>query len=425
MDWVYFDDSRPYVHTSNQILSLCCPDLPSAYHIGMNPSPFLPVGFRCCGIHAGFKSRPEHLDLALIVAEAPCSAAGVFTRNHFPGEPVKLARERLRGGKLQALIINSRISNVGTGARGRAQAEAVCESLSRQLGIASELSLISSTGIIGRPYPEGVFEKAIPKALSQLGQSEEHLMCAARAIMTTDTVPKIRQASVGGARICAIAKGAGMIAPNMATLLVFILTDARLPETDIQPMLVRVVDKSFNCISVDFDTSTSDSCFLMSSGKSSDVSVVEFEPVLTRLCQELARDIVADGEGVTHTIRCEVRLASDAAQARSVASSISNSLLVKTMITGADPNWGRLLMAIGKVSDPRLAGVKPSLAICDESVMLCGEPVAHDASKISRRMREEKTVPIVVDLHLGQEAVVYWGANLTAEYVAVNADYTT
>jgi len=385
----------------------------------------IPKGFRFSGVHAGLKDQLEKLDVSLIVSEVPCKSVGVFTQNHFPGEPVKLGIERLRDERLQALVINSKISNVATGNKGREMAQGICQKLAQLLGIDPELTLISSTGIIGRCYPEGVIEAALPVAIEKLGNHSDDAWCAAHGIMTTDTVPKAFSCKVGAAKILIMAKGSGMIAPNMATMLAFIVTDANLSDLNAKALLRRVVDQSFNNISVDFDTSTSDTCLLMSSALAGKVDESEFETALAELCRQAAIAIVADGEGVTKVIDCEVVEASDVAMARAVASSIINSPLVKTMITGADPNWGRLIMAIGKTNCEALANVKPSIFIAGMEVFHEGEPIEHDLRRLSQSMREQTRVKIYVRLHLGEESARFFGGNLTNEYVKINANYTT
>ena len=385
----------------------------------------LPKGFSLNGLHAGLKDAPEELDLSLIRSEPKAKAVGVFTQNHFPGEPVKLARERLKGGHCSALLINSRYSNVATGDEGMGDALKICSALAESLGVPDEETLISSTGIIGRRYPKGVIEKSLVSLIDGLGTDGEDLLKAARGIMTTDTIPKAMSCHVGDATISIMVKGSGMIAPDMATMLAFIITDADLDLEVLSPMLKRVVDKSFNNLSIDFDTSTSDSCFLLANGLAGDVELDLFEKALTDLCQEASRALVMDGEGVTHLIECQISGAKDESMARSVAKSIVNSPLVKTMVTGADPNWGRLIMAIGKTQDDRLSGVAPTLRICGEKVLEKGIPCEHDLEIISESMKSEEVVTLEVDLHLGESDLSYLGANLTHDYVSINADYTT
>ena len=364
-------------------------------------------------------------DLALIASDVPARAAGVFTQNHFPGEPVKLARERLKSGTLQALVINSRYSNVATGAEGRRRAEVICKLCAEQLKIDEKNVLISSTGIIGRQYPGQVIENALPKLVAGLEHSSDAIWRATRGIMTTDTIPKALSAKVGDISIAVMVKGSGMICPNMATMLSFILTDADLSGVDLPALLRRVVDRSFNNLSIDFDTSTSDSCFLLANGMAGKIDLETFESALSALCVRAAEAIVRDGEGVTKLIDCRVKGGLDASMVRGVASSIINSPLVKTMITGADPNWGRLIMAIGKVHDARLQGIAPTIHIVGQKVFEAGQPFAHDLKAISRAMKEGNTVLIEVDLHRGPAEVQFLGGNLTNDYVAINADYTT
>lgn len=385
----------------------------------------LPRGFKVGAVSAGLKKNGVP-DLAMILADSPCSAFGMFTQNHFPGEPVKLARERLKSGKLQALLINARYSNVATGKAGQDDAVNLCRFAGEKLSIPENLCLISSTGIIGRRYPEGKIEAALPGLIESLSNSSESMQNTARAIMTTDTVPKMRSVKVGDAVITAFAKGSGMIAPNLATMLVFILTDAELTSEECEESLRPAVNTSFNRLSVDFDTSTSDSVFLMASGKAGKVPYSEFQQALANLCVELAEDIVRDGEGVKQIIDCRVAGAKTQVMADKVGRSVINSPLIKTMITGADPNWGRVIMAIGKVEDePGLKGCAPDITICGVTVMQKGEPLAVDLNKLSSSMRSDDRVLIEINLNLGSFKSRWWGTDLTAEYVSINADYTT
>jgi glutamate N-acetyltransferase/amino-acid N-acetyltransferase len=383
----------------------------------------LPKGYLASGMHCGLKD--EGHDLSLLISDVPCSAVGVFTQNHVPGEPVKLAKERLPSSNLRGILINSRYSNVATGVEGMRRAKQLCSQVASELGCAEGQILISSTGIIGRQYPDGPMENNIPTLVKGLGASAEHVWDAAKGIMTTDTVPKAFSTQVDGVTITVLVKGSGMICPNMATMLAFILTDAQLGLNDMSEVLKRVVNRSFNNLSIDFDTSTSDSCFLLANGQAGAVNSAKFEEALTRACLEASEALVRDGEGVTHMIDCRVRGGSDVRMVRSVASSVINSPLVKTMITGADPNWGRLVMAIGKVDDSRLAGVAPTISIMGHLVLDHGVPVEHDLDLISKAMKDSDTVDLEIHLHKGAESVQFLGANLTKDYVSINADYTT
>lgn len=385
----------------------------------------LPRGFYFSGIHAGLKEDPQELDLSLIYSEKVCKAAGVFTQNHFPGEPVKLAKEKLESGTCSSIIINSRYSNVATGEAGMEDAKKICSELSDLMGIGEDQVIVSSTGIIGRRYPDGVILNSLPELKKQLGSSGDEFLQAAKGIMTTDTHPKAFSSKVGDVTISIMVKGSGMIAPNMATMLAFIVTDADIDGDELKPLLSRVVNKSFNNLSIDFDTSTSDSCFLLSNGMAGEIDLQLFESTLTELCLQASRALVLDGEGVTHLIQCEVSGGIDERMSRDVAQSIVNSPLVKTMITGADPNWGRLIMAIGKTQDSRLNGVAPTIRICGEKVLDRGVPHDHDLESITAKMKDMEEVQLEVDLHLGKASLSYLGANLTHEYVSINADYTT
>lgn len=385
----------------------------------------LPKGFKFSGIHAGLKDSDDELDLALFFSEQPAESAGVFTKNRFPGEPVKLAKSTLKKGRLQAIVVNSKISNVATGEQGRKMAVEICDLLGKNLKISSDYVTINSTGIIGRLYPEGKIQKHLPVSIQELGATEQHLYNAAKAIMTTDTKPKVLSKKIQNCSICLVAKGAGMIAPNMATMLVYILTDAKLSHQQLQPILKRVTDKTFNCLSIDFDTSTSDSCIVMANGYAGEIKEDEFEDALLQICSEASMEIVKDGEGVDKVIDCRVEKAANESLAKNVARSVINSPLVKTMITGADPNWGRLIMAIGKVDDELLDHCEPTIFISGECVLKQGKPTKHDLNKISDQMKRDEIIPITIQLNSGSSECRYLGANLTKDYVSINADYTT
>ncbi|WP_002024601.1 bifunctional glutamate N-acetyltransferase/amino-acid acetyltransferase ArgJ, partial [Leptospira interrogans] len=312
----------------------------------------MPKGFLSFGINIGIKDDTK--DFGVIYSEIPCKATAVFTKNNFPGAPVIVGKEHVRSGVLQAIVINSKNSNVATGEKGIQNSREICKIIGESLDIKETLVLPSSTGVIGVPLKMEIILPACKKAKSLLkpGNLEE----VAEAIMTTDTRKKISSRNIktksGQGTIYGIAKGAGMIEPNMATMLCYILSDVSLPEgTDLYSILKSSVDQSFNCLTIDSDTSTSDTVALLCNGLSGESSVQDFSKALTEICIDLTKLIATDGEGATKLIELTISGAKSEAQARKIGKSILNSPLVKTAIYGGDPNWGRLIMAVGKVFD--------------------------------------------------------------------------
>ena len=304
-------------------------------------------GFSWLGINLGLKDQT--LDFGVIASECKCTAAGVFTRNNFPGAPVTVGLENIQNGQLQAIVVNSKIANVATGIDGIEDAKNMCRWTGEALGIDPELVLPSSTGIIGRRLPvEKIHEgcKIIPE---KLGSSPEYIDNFTRAIMTTDTHPKWCSASIENSTLLGVAKGAGMIEPNMATMLSFFVTDAKISSEQLQTILRRVVNQSFNRISIDSDTSTSDTVVILANGLAGPVDTEIFEKNLRNSSIQLAKEIARDGEGSTKLIELTVSGAKSQEMALQISKSIINSPLVKTAIHGADPNWGRFVIAVGKV----------------------------------------------------------------------------
>jgi glutamate N-acetyltransferase/amino-acid N-acetyltransferase len=303
--------------------------------------------FRFGGLNIGLKK--ESLDFGGIVSNSPCEAAAVFTKNNFPGAPVIVGREHISDGMLQAIVVNSKNANVATGVAGIEAARNTCNWLGKVLDVAPELVLPSSTGVIGRPLDTDKIRKGCQVLVSQLGESIEYSERFAKAIMTTDHHPKFAHIILkDGTRILGIAKGAGMVEPNMATMLAYIVMDGDLQSNELRKELWHAVNQSFNHISIDTDTSTSDTVVILSSGqKKTDRHL--FKIALNELCCDLAKQIVQDGEGATKLIELVISGAQNEKIALLFAKSVVNSPLVKTAIYGADPNWGRFVMAIGKV----------------------------------------------------------------------------
>ena len=380
------------------------------------------------GINIGIKDA--RLDFGVVAAQVPCAAAAVFTRNNFPGAPVIVGREHIAGGRLQAIVVNSKNANVATGLEGVNHARKTCAALGLALGLAPALVLPSSTGVIGVPLP-------IDKLLAACGEAPRHLRADraglegfARAIMTTDTRPKAISLRVGGATLSGVAKGAGMIEPHMATMLAYLFTDAQVPAAVLQRQLREAVDVSFNRISIDSDTSTSDTVVVLANGQAGPVDEAAFGAALREACTYLAQEIVRDGEGATKLIELHLRGAESPEAARALAKSVINSPLVKTAIYGADPNWGRFVMALGKVfAHPlRLEELRIDFgeAGTDGAPMRITAEVPAPAllERISAYLRRPE-LRIAITVGHGQGEITVWGCDLTEGYVRENALYTT
>jgi glutamate N-acetyltransferase/amino-acid N-acetyltransferase len=384
--------------------------------------PLHPQGYLSMATNLGIKDTT--LDFTVIYSTVRAAAAAMFTQSLFSGAPVIVGRERLADGYAQALVINSKNANVATGQRGIESAREITGMVAAELGIAPEDVIPSSTGVIGQHLPLEKFRQAIPGRLrAQLRPYD--LGLAAQAIMTTDTHPKCMATQVGNAVLAGIAKGAAMIEPNMATMLAFLLTDAAIPASALRPMLQRAVDASFNMISVDTDTSTSDTVIVLANGLAGEVDLQAFETTLQEVCIHLAKEIAGDGEGATKLIEVTVTSARDAQQARRIAKAIVNSPLVKTAVHGADPNWGRLAMAIGKCHEE--TDIRPErvrMAFGNLCVFSNGEPQNADLQRLTNYL-QGRDIRISIDLGIRDGQATVWGCDLTAEYVRLNAEYTT
>jgi glutamate N-acetyltransferase/amino-acid N-acetyltransferase len=334
---------------------------------------------------------------------------------------VTVGKEHIKDGYLQAFVVNSKNANVATGPQGIQDVHQVIEAVAKELSTHPEDILPSSTGIIGVPLPVEKILAGIPGLRHEL--KEDGLKESAEAIMTTDTFPKYRKEKVGSATICAIAKGSGMIEPNMATMLSYIVTDAEIAPEDLQPMLKRAVDVSFNMVSVDGDTSTSDTVAMMANGLAGPVDLAGFEKVLTDMLISLAKDLARDGEGATKLVEVNVSGANGEAEAKKMVKAIINSPLVKTAIFGADPNWGRIISTIGNADFPIEPG-KVSIAFGDIAVFQNREPVSPLHEKLADYLSEDEIV-ISVDLGNGPGRATGWGCDLSYDYVRINGEYTT
>ncbi|MEX2179240.1 MAG: bifunctional glutamate N-acetyltransferase/amino-acid acetyltransferase ArgJ [Gemmatimonadaceae bacterium] len=395
--------------------------MPSFHRTG-GPVPFhdpprLPRGFRCASRHIGLK--PAAKDLALFVSEVDAAAAALFTRNQFPGAPVILGRETIRAGRLRAIAVNSKVSNVATGDAGVANARRMAAAAAREAGTTADRVLVSSTGVIGVPLPIEVIELGIQGMSDDL---QDDPRVGAEGMMTTDTFPKALSMGVGQATITWIAKGSGMIAPNMATMLVYIFTDAAVDAPALDGMLRSAAHVSFNMLSVDTDMSTSDTCAILANGLAGPVDAPAFSAALTRGCIRMTEMLARDGEGATRLLRATVRGAATEGDARLVARSLVNSPLIKTMVHGADPNVGRILMAVGKCTDVTLAPARTSAFVNGLEVVRHGARVDFDEG-VARSTLSASAVDLVVELGVGLASATAYGCDLSHGYVDENAAY--
>jgi len=392
----------------------------------------LPLEFDVAGVTCGIKTTAGKRDLALFVSRRPCVAAGVFTTNKVCGAPVQVSRERLPSDNIRALIINSGNANACTGQQGIDDAREMTSLLASKVDAQPESVLVCSTGIIGHTLPMEKVRAGIEDASGQLGGSPEHVEAAARAMMTTDTYPKQITKQIpletGTVTLTGFAKGAAMIAPNMATMLAVVMTDLELTTEQADELIHIAVNQSFNCISVDGHTSTSDSVVLLANGASGtrledrgDVSA--FQAALNTFCQELAHMIIRDAEGADHFITVDVEGAGSYEEAATIARTVANDMLVKAAVAGNDPNWGRIVSACGRTGFVASQD-DISLAINNYAVFKNGTPVPHDEEKISASMKNGD-VQLDITLPYGPGRWRIWTSDLTQEYVRLNSEYTT
>ena len=401
-----------------------------------NGSVTSPRGFSAAAAHAGLKADGAP-DVALLVSATSCATAGVFTKNALRAAPVTYDADLLveRPGRIRAVAMNARVANACTGAPGLAAARAMAHAAEQAAGLPARTALVLSTGVIGVPLPLDQITSALQAAAAHL--TADGGLDAARAIMTTDTRPKhcaVRlETPAGMITVGGIAKGAGMIHPDMATLLAVLTTDAAGEPAALQPLLRRVADRSFNAISVDGDTSTNDTVLLLAGGASGvdparDGAVWKvFEDAVQHVARTLALAIVADGEGASKLVEIQVVGAVSETAAREVGRAIARSVLVKTAVYGADPNWGRILAAAG-TAGVTLATERLSLQASADGEWLTlasGGAVAHADTSAARAIFQQKTIRLRVDLGLGRAEAVVWTCDLTPEYVRINADYTS
>lgn len=396
----------------------------------------IPKGFRFGAAKAGLKASGR-TDLALIVADAPASAAAAFTGNRVMAAPLIVDKEHLSatGGKVRAVVINAGNANCAAGQAGLDAARATCAAVAELFSCTSEEVFPSSTGIIGVPLPAEKIVAALPELAARIGPESDHLQQVAEAIITTDTVEKTAFArlEIGGreVRIAALCKGAGMIHPQLvphATMLVYILTDAAVEPRELQTYLNEAIEVSFNRISVDGDTSTNDTVLLLASGASGvhldKEHSAPFVEALKLVSKSLARQIVGDGEGITHVVELRIDSAASDADALRVAKAIAHSPLVKTAWAGSDPNWGRLVAAIG-YSGAQIDPDRIDIWFGTQRICRNGGRAAEFDEVAAHAYLKQPEFSIVIDLNQGTGSCVFWTTDLTAEYVHINADYST
>lgn len=385
----------------------------------------IPQGFRFAGVACGIKESRSALDLALIAADRPCVAAGVYTQNRVVAAPVVFDRARTPSDVIQCVVVNSGNANACTGEQGDRNVAETAALVESSCGAPRGSALVLSTGVIGRQLPMDCLRSGVPAAAPRLAATPEAVDAAARAMMTTDSRPKTSSTTLSeGAHLLGLAKGAAMIGPNMATMLAVIVTDAQLTPPRAADFLQVAVEESFNRISVDGHASTNDTVLLLASGVAGPVSEHEFAAALRQTCRDLALEIVDDAEGASHRICIQVSGAVDPAAAEAVARTIAASPLVKTAIHGADPNWGRIVSAAGYAGVP-FEPAHARLELNGVAVFEAGSPVAFDEAALSRLIAERRDCLIELRCGSGPGDAEHWTADLTAEYVRLNAEYTT
>ncbi len=390
-----------------------------------------PRGFLAGATYAGLKTYAEDkLDLGLIISEAPCSAAGVYTQSSIKSPSVTVTQEHVKGGSVRALVVNAGIANCSVGHQGYLDAKEMTALASKKLGVRSDEVAVCSTGIIGVELPMSLIKTGLEN-IQITGDGGHEL---ARAMMTTDTRPKEvavsfeldgRQVQMGG-----VTKGSGMIHPNMATMLSFVTTDAAVEKQFLDAALREVADASFNMMTVDGDTSTNDTLLVLANGlaenrpvNASSPDAPVFKEALMEVCVHLAKEMARDGEGATRLITVEVLGATDVADARKAARTVASSNLVKSAVYGSDPNWGRVMMALGR-SGAAVEETKVDLFVNDVCIMEEGKPVPFHRDVVVALMRGPE-VTFRLNLNLGNEEATAWGCDLTEEYVIINSAYTT
>jgi len=388
-------------------------------------------GFSFSAIEAGVRYA-NRLDLGLIYSNIPCVTAGVFTTNQVKAAPLILDKERLKSGQAQAILVNSGCANACTGDKGMESARKTSALLSVKLGIPEAMIQLASTGVIGEQLNLSAFENGVSGLVD--GLDAENFEHVAKAIMTTDTVRKIAETTVSigkkEIKIMGMAKGAGMIMPNMATMLAFVITDARINYPELHKSLVKGVERTFNRITVDGDTSTNDMVLVMANGTAGNPWIdgdsaadrQTFQDALETVLKDLALQIVRDGEGATKTITIRVRGAKEEDQAEQIARTVATSSLVKTAFFGEDANWGRIFAAMGR-SGVKFSPDRVDLAFGDVVIVRNGLALSKDVEAAAAKVLKEKQITVDIDLHDGKACAEVWTCDFSLDYVKINADY--
>jgi glutamate N-acetyltransferase/amino-acid N-acetyltransferase len=419
---------------------------PSVPPLSVPPHP-VPEGFRLAGVHCGIKQDPSRLDLTLIHCPQPAVGVGVYTQNRFFAAPVALDRQRTPSDRIQAVVINSGNANACTGERGLADAQQMARLTATACDVAAEQVLVMSTGIIGRFLPMDRIASGIQDAAARLGREQVSLEAASKGMLTTDNGPKVVSRTialdadpesshpeggspgVGSVRLLGLAKGAAMIGPNMATMLAVFMTDAQLAVQDAQATLTAAVNDSFNCISVEGHMSTNDTVLLLASGAAggpvlSGRALASFQQAVRESAIELARMIPDDGEGSSHLIEIEVSGCRSREDAFQIAKTVAASALVKTAITGGDPNWGRIVSAAG-YAGVEFDASRVDLRINGLPIFEQGSPLPIDERTVSQSIREQRNTLLQLQFAEGDATARFWTSDLTVEYVRFNAEYST
>jgi glutamate N-acetyltransferase/amino-acid N-acetyltransferase len=393
----------------------------------------LPLGFRFSGVHCGIKKNPQKEDFTLIHCPKGAVAAGVYTQNLVFAAPVALDRQRTPSQDIRVVAVNSGNANACTGERGLKDAYEMARLAASAVGADEKQALVMSTGIIGVFLPMDKIASGAKAAAAKLGDSQDSFLAAAKGITTTDKSHKVasREIQISGKtiRIASFCKGAGMIGPNMATMLAVIATDAALTPADAQTLLKNTADESFNCISVEGHMSTNDTMLLLASGAASSTPLTgddlkTFQAALTATSIELCKQIPDDGEGASHLICITIEGCKTRAAARQIAQSVANSALVKTAVSGADPNWGRIVSATGYAGvpfDPNGVDLRLNGYLLYEK----GAPVPFDARTVSQSIKAKRETDLILTFREGNESIRFWTSDLNADYVRFNADYST
>jgi glutamate N-acetyltransferase / amino-acid N-acetyltransferase len=384
----------------------------------------LPPGFSAHVANIGIKDTTN--DFVVIASDGPAAGAGVFTQSRFAGPSVHLSRRSVADGNVRAFAVLSKNANVANGRVGLENAEEVMKGVAKSIGCQPYEVVLASTGVIGRPYPMDKIRTHISSVRYPFSGTDA--LEVAHAIMTTDTVAKVASARVGegphAATVVGVAKGVGMIEPNMATLITLFFTDARLAPGELRPMFKQVMDRTFNCLSIDTDTSTSDTAAIMANGRAGFVERTDFLDALDSVALSLTKQIARDGEGATKLLTVTVDRARDEVQAKRVAKAILNSPLVKTAVHGADPNWGRVAMAIGKCEDE--SDISPDRVVIRFGAQEVYPNSPDDAGlNVLRSYMRSSDVTIHASLMTGNAACTVYGCDLSDGYIRINADYTT